>query len=451
MIKPRYDIHKYEKRVEDAKRVIKQCEKICPNNKELLLKYADFKRAQGISLGRIAKLLYTLKSVAVKLGKSFKKASKKDWVRVFAEIEASDIYRPNTKRDYKIITRSFIAWLFGMTPKYDGYPEVIKWLRISEPKNQLPKSLVTEKEISQMINATDNLRNKAFLVVLYDSGGRIGEILPLQVGDVEVTQYCARLHVNGKTGERIITIIGAMPFLCAFLDRHPNRDSSEAPLFYDERDTNKFMTYNSALALIRRLTRKCRINKHLTPYSFRHARATKSAHFLTSAQMNAYFGWTQGSKAPKTYLHLSGVDIEKTLLIQAGLLKPGEEEAGALAVVQCPRCGTVNPREQTLCTKCQSVLSLKAALALEDELKRASKEEIKVLEQKYREQFEIVEKQYLELKRGYEQISEQPEPEWMKEFRQGMKTLGEVAEEQDWKGHFKELGRKATQRMQKEE
>lgn len=363
----RHDIHDYEGRVANAIRVIKQCKKISEKNKQLLLDYVDFKRAQGISLGRIAKFLYTLKSVAVALDREFREATKADWVRVFAEIENREDYTANTKRDYKIITRSFLAWIFDIDPRHDGYPEVIKWLRISEPKAHLPRSLVMEKEVSKMINATDNPRNKAFLAVLYDSGGRIGEILPLRIKDVEITEHCARLRVFGKTGERKITVIGAMPFLCSFLDQHPNSDQPDAPLFHHDSDTSKFMTYNAVVSLIRRLTDKCNIKKHLTPYSFRHGKATETAHFLQPAQMNAYFGWTQSSKAPKTYIHLAGADIEKTLLIQAGLAKPEESDSG-LSVVKCPRCGTVNSSSQTLCTKCQSVLSLKAALTLEDEM-----------------------------------------------------------------------------------
>jgi len=70
-------------------------------------------------------------------------------------------------------------------------------------------------------------------------------------------------------------------------------------------------------------------------------------------------------------------------------------------------------------------------------------ERVEEIEAEYREKYE-------ELRKKLEQKLEE-EPEWMKEFRQGMKTLEEVAEEQDWKGHFKELGRKATQKMQKEE
>jgi soluble cytochrome b562 len=73
-----------------------------------------------------------------------------------------------------------------------------------------------------------------------------------------------------------------------------------------------------------------------------------------------------------------------------------------------------------------------------EDTEKIVQERLKEIEAEYREKYEG-------LRKKLEQKLEE-EPEWMKEFRQGMKTLKEVAEEQDWKGHFKELGRKATQK-----
>ena len=38
------------------------------------------------------------------------------------------------------------------------------------------------------------------------------------------------------------------------------------------------------------------------------------ANYLTEAQMNVYFGWTQGSDMPGVYVHLSGRDIDDAIL-----------------------------------------------------------------------------------------------------------------------------------------
>jgi hypothetical protein len=43
------------------------------------------------------------------------------------------------------------------------------------------------------------------------------------------------------------------------------------------------------------------------------------ANYLTEAQMNAYFGWVQGSGMPSVYVHLSGRDIDDAVLKANGI------------------------------------------------------------------------------------------------------------------------------------
>jgi hypothetical protein len=47
------------------------------------------------------------------------------------------------------------------------------------------------------------------------------------------------------------------------------------------------------------------------------------ANYLTEAQMNAYFGWVQGSGMPSVYVHLSGRDIDDAILKANGVIEKG--------------------------------------------------------------------------------------------------------------------------------
>lgn len=73
------------------------------------------------------------------------------------------------------------------------------------------------------------------------------------------------------------------------------------------------------------------------------------------------------------------------------------------------------------------------------------------LEQKYLEQFETLQKRYLELKNAYEQIQDQPEPEWMKEFREGMKELRQYAGADNLKGKMRNAARQVGKKIQSRE
>jgi len=111
---------------------------------------------------------------------------------------------------------------------------------------------------------------------------------------------------------------------------------------------------------------KTAAEKPVNPYSFRHARATYLAKSLTEAQLRQVFGWTQASKMPGRYVHLSGRDVDAALLRVHGLLSEVEEEKAKLSVVKCVRCEQQNSTIQKLCTRCGMRLDLKAALEVDD-------------------------------------------------------------------------------------
>ena len=75
-------------------------------------------------------------------------------------------------------------------------------------------------------------------------------------------------------------------------------------------------------------------------------------------------------------------------------------------------------------------------------------ERIRGMEQDYTRDLDSLREKYETLKRDLEKQPE--EPSWMAEFRRSMKELRLLAKEQNWKRHFKELGRKVAKEVQKE-
>ena len=72
---------------------------------------------------------------------------------------------------------------------------------------------------------------------------------------------------------------------------------------------------------LNKIAKKAGINKKIHPHLFRHSRGTYMANYLTEAQMNAYFGWVQGSGMPSIYVHLSGRDIDDAVLKANGIVQ----------------------------------------------------------------------------------------------------------------------------------
>jgi len=61
------------------------------------------------------------------------------------------------------------------------------------------------------------------------------------------------------------------------------------------------------------------------------------ANYLTEAQMNAYFGWVQGSDMPSIYVHLSGRDIDDAILKANGVREKVISAVDAQKVTESPK------------------------------------------------------------------------------------------------------------------
>jgi len=69
---------------------------------------------------------------------------------------------------------------------------------------------------------------------------------------------------------------------------------------------------------------------------------------------------------PAFYVHLSGGDVRKKILMKSGMLPEAEQETGPkpLEAVRCPRCKAMNPPGSVACSKCSLILDAKYALNL---------------------------------------------------------------------------------------
>jgi len=91
---------------------------------------------------------------------------------------------------------------------------------------------------------------------------------------------------------------------------------------------------------------------------------------LTESKLELYAGWVHGSKMARRYVHFSARDLEETVLEIHGL-KEAKRADGILKPTQCPRCGSMNPPNNTRCEFCGYILDKSLALKVEEE-KRGS-------------------------------------------------------------------------------
>jgi len=281
--------------------------------------------------------------------------------------------------DYQNTIKKFWRWLKApLDEEADPHwnpPETAWMKRVRYNKNLLPEDLLKFEEKNGMVEVADHPRDKAYIEASWDSGARPGEILALRIRDIEFDRYGAVVTIRrGKTGDRRVRLIESCPSLATWIDNHPQRDNPAADLWVNIGTTNhgKVWDYYAARKMVRELCRKAGIKKHISLYSFRHGRATQLANYLTESQLCQHFGWEQGSKMPRVYVHLSGRDVDAKLLELHGL-KPREELDLSKTIRICPRCKAKNGSTSKFCNCCGSALDLQAALEVEDRVGNAEK------------------------------------------------------------------------------
>ncbi len=391
------DLHKFNERL---KREIELLEKskIVEENKKLILKFKRDLIVEGVGIARIGRYMRTLRIVCERWkNKPFTEWDKDDIKDVLVKIETNG-YTAQTINEFRKGLRKFFKWLKG--ENWEG----LKLLRGERKDNRKP-DVLTEEEIMKMIEAAKNPRDKAIIAVGYEAGLRIGELANLRWKDVIWTEHGAKIKVHGKTGERVIPIVMAAPYLARWMQHHPHYDMVKG-----KPDPNAFifvnigspgygepMEYKMLSKVIKKAAKNAGIDKRVYPHILRHSRATVLANYLTEAQMNQFFGWVQGSDMPRIYVHLSGRDIDKAINKVYGL-EVEEEEKGKMAKpVKCPRCGYMNAPTDKYCGRCALILDEKERLRIQMEESRIMNEVMAMLLQnpelmeKFKEMLKLIE------------------------------------------------------------
>ena len=324
MDNPLYD---WDKRLKDSIQLIKKDTGLSDHNKTQLLKFKRFLLVEkGLKPVRVVKYLYTLRIVLGWLGdRSCTDADKEDLLCIVEKIDSNG-FKDWTKHDYKLVVRVFWQWL--------GKDDLVSWIKVNKVHNsKLPEELLTSDEIQGMVNAAKNARDRAIIAVLYESNTRIGEFGSLRIKHIvfEIIRetLTAVLIVNGKTGMRRIRIVQSAPYLQEWIRQHPGGHDPEAWVWINLRaqKSSQPVKYAALRKVLKECAEMAGIKKNVHPHLLRHSRSTYLANHLTESQLCYYSGWVIGSDMAATYVHLSGKDIDNTILAmnQLGAVKENLE------------------------------------------------------------------------------------------------------------------------------
>ena len=371
------NIHNVERRLKTALKNLEEID-ITAKNKQDIKDFLNYIAAHGCSIARQCKYIYPLENISRWLHKDFLKATKNDIESIVRQINGNQEYTDWTKQDYMVVIKKFYKWLYNRNIEDEDdweVPKLVKFIKIKKPKEAktVPSDLLTPKEVIILADNAKNLREKALILSLYESGARIGELLSLKIKDIQFDDYGAKIRLVGKTGPRWIRLVGSAPALSEWLSNdHPKKDDRNSFVFCNIRPEKKAgtaMTYTNVKKILKQLQKRTGIKKNLRPHLWRHARATELAEYLTDAQRCRYFGWVDGSEMARIYTHL--VDTDRTILEMNGLVKKEKDKNGQFTFVVCPRCETKNPFGAKICSKCFMGMDEKSLIEFDKQKKVA--------------------------------------------------------------------------------
>jgi integrase len=279
-----------------------------------------------------------------------------------------------TNKDFRIALRMFGKRLAeseaDVPTNDDDVPETLAWIptttsRSYDPTPDPAKMLDWEDDIRPMIDACMNARDKALIAVAWDSGARSGELLDLRVGDVSDHRHGLQISVDGKNGQRSVTLVTAVPFLNRWRQVHPRRDDDTAPLWC-KLQSGEEMSYQMCRKIAREAADRADVSKPVTFTNFRKSSASHLAsQGVNQAVLEDHHGWVRGSDAAARYIAVFGEASDREIAKAHGK-DVEDEEPDPIAAVTCPRCDRETPRDEPFCMWCHQTLELGAVDEIEE-------------------------------------------------------------------------------------
>jgi len=154
-------------------------------------------------------------------------------------------------------------------------------IELPKRKKNLPKDIMTKKEIMRILNQPDpdtalGLRDKAILELLYSTGIRNQELRQLTVYDIDTTNNYARINQGKGKKDRVVPLGEiAANYIEEYIRyaRPKLLKEQQANILFITR-SGKAIDHSSLIRKIKKYAKYAKINKHITPHSFRHTCAT---------------------------------------------------------------------------------------------------------------------------------------------------------------------------------
>ena len=364
------------------KNALKADKAILPANKDALLKFIIQMENKGLSIARCRSLIDDIMWFGRQIKKPWMECTREDIDGLVAELRHSD-YAGWSKLRKAFALKTFYKHINGG----DAFPHCVAKINRTElnfETNQLEsRDILSREDLQKLIKVCDNELEAALVYCLWECGARSSEFLKLTLGDLEDKGNFYLIHLRtskiraASTAPKVrkFPLVESVSYLRAYLNQHPRRDDSSAPLWLSNSQNRigQPLTDRGLRFIIKRVGKRANLDKRVWVHQFRHSAATRMAPKLALPIMNDLMGWSKTSRMHATYVQLDGEASQNAVLGIYGLDDPQVSKPKLVEMVACPACKTPNQPGHIMCSTCGRALTTIGAVSVMDELDQMKK------------------------------------------------------------------------------
>ncbi|MFB6099847.1 MAG: tyrosine-type recombinase/integrase [Candidatus Nanohalobium sp.] len=399
----RGDIHNLDGALDNTINKIKESQHIAERDKDLLVRgtsdipsFLSYMQSKGHSKSRMNRYLRTIFRMLKRCDWEIEEVDKTKVTEYVGELQTDNIckqngepYAPSTKREIKKGIRKlytdYVDNYQGNLNLPEGFEaeEIISFTLTVTREYTDPDKLPGPETVKKLVKNTVRTRDKAYIMLLWSTGGRNGEVLGLKWKDVKFTNDIGKVVFRDtKTGgDHSVPMAEAYPFMYKHRESDPQGHNPEAFVFRSVQQGNQ-LSSGATNQILKRAKGEADIPEKIkvNPHAFRKGRASYWARQdMNEAWICKHMNWAPGSEIVRHYCRVAQEDVEKGVAESLGL-EHGEEnakekEARILTPSECHECGTINGFDTDNCMNCGETLKT-SDLYREAKIKEM-KEEIK--------------------------------------------------------------------------
>ncbi len=183
------------------------------------------------------------------------------------------------KKEEKNVTNTTLALVYATLHRFFHEflrKKIMEEIKSPKKAKTLP-TVLTVKEVKDLIASTKAKRNRLIVEFLYSTGCRVSESVKLKLEDLDLKQRIAR--VRGGKGNKDRMVVLSKEWIKHF-KKYLNHRKAKSDFVFSKKNGKK-ISVDTVQRIIRKAAKRAGIQKHVTPHTLRHSFGT---HLLESGE-----------------------------------------------------------------------------------------------------------------------------------------------------------------------